>query len=269
MSNGIKINNCLTECYSIIVDIVYYSGGGRTVTVTFWKVDGTQVKKEYNDDTVIRSVVSFYHGHVKHITVFKELIGFIPYYDTNENGKNVYVPESVFLARQKPIEMCEYHGVQIPKAFMNEIEVAHGIVDAFGNNDVIKEPMTGEWQDMLIPALEKLTSGEKFTLSDIKVFDYIGIIHIVTMGEVFINGDKIYQDTTKNRLLCGNVNPNTLEFNIPKFPVGENIPKTIIELGRVYKLLCETIRLSNNPEMGYELVLAAQLFAEKHCGLKF
>lgn len=254
------------SCDLIQVKIISRQYSEYCIYVTTWGKHESNTVTHNVDAYVGSAVEEICRGYLVNITKLKDLIGFVPYYDIVGNQK-VYVPEEVFLARQKPIEMCTYHGVEIPKAFMNKIEVAQGITDSLGES-ASREPMTGEWHDKLISALQKLNTLHDLTISDVNVYDYIGLLDVFKDSPIFINGDTIYKDNEANRLATGRVKPDRLWFHVPEFTVDELVSPNIIEMSSCYRVLIEAIKLTKTPEAGYEFVLAAELIAQRVCGYR-
>lgn len=263
-NDSVVITGC--PCRDLQVRIVSRNYSKYCIYVTTWG-DHESTTVTHSVDVYVGSAVEeICRRYLANIAKLKDLIGFVPYYDIVDNRK-VYVPEEVFLARQKPIEMCTYHGVEIPKAFMNKIEVTQGITDSLGES-ASGEPMTGEWHDKLIPAFQKLNTLHGLTISDVNVYDYIGLLDVFKDSPIFINGDIIYKDNDANRLATGRVNPDTLWFNMPKFTVDEPVSPNVIEMGSCYQVLIEAIKLAKTPEAGYEFVLATELIAQRVCGYR-
>jgi hypothetical protein len=233
---------CDTDIQVVVNLLVEYDEFVYTSTIT---VDG--VTKPFPDVDSVRQYMS---GNLTFAKLLQKHLGFIPYY--NEN--NVYISEVEFNALYKHPEFTDVLGVQVPKAFADKM---HKMDLEYLKDDVEDILTVQDSNEIIHEALCKLSSTGGYTINDMAVYYTLGMLDTVIGKDLFINGDKLYEDNMRNRMINGITFPAIYKFAIPK--VDSHLP---IELARYlpeYKKNSDMFTKLRKKSYAYEMALEAYM----------
>lgn len=161
------------------------------------------------------------NGKLTFAKLLEKHLGFVPYHDDN----NMYITEAEFNALYKMPKLTDVFGVQVPQAFadiMSNINLSDIKDDV---SDMVSRDRDSD--TVIHEALCKLNSAGGYTVDDMVVYYLLGMLDHVIGKELFISGDKLYDDNMRNRMINGVTFPAIYKFTIPK--VDSYLP---IELAR-------------------------------------
>jgi hypothetical protein len=147
----------------------------------------------------------------------KSMLGFIPFYERNVNGENIYKPglefstEEELTARQKPTVMDTVLGIQIPKAITNHMLTLTGLRSDF-NEEITMDKFPKHIRPYVLGALKDISKGGVFNLHSMLVYDFLNMLDIFHGEPMFISGDELLLNTTANRIAAGYIDVQILYF---------------------------------------------------------
>jgi hypothetical protein len=226
----------------------------------YWRVSVNNEKYVCINSDIYASLYNFmdYSSTINSyelVELFIEMLGFVPVYEYISNRSAKYIGIEFksmddFLSLTKLNEYTTLLGVRIYKAYVNNMPTVLGICKDLDIDEtkIVLEHFPDFVEKYIINALNVLMCNEKFTVEDLSVYDYLGILSILYSVPKFIYGSEIYDHTPLNLIKTGNVNRsvnkighrNIMDTNYDDTLLTENI----IEICPYYEELAKRQQLT-------------------------